>query len=252
MNCRSACASATLLTGRAASKTRPAPLAIAVAAGSGQTSSTVYVSNWLPNEMSQTDWSEFSSQWVERNPEVATDPANVSSGTTPVPNATVEKILMGSPDAATAPLIVVVTNDGSTETHYCVNGDATDSSWSWAVYAMPGDATTILDMAFGYFKVGTGGKAGTYVLFQAGDDQPLQLAFTTPIQPVNSETTAYTHYMTPPDGAACIAALPAPTAPHYTNLYFGGDGINSMASNVQTRKQNVATATAHTGRATPR
>lgn len=193
---------------------------IAVSASPGQTSTPVYLTGWLGNDLASTDWSAFAtSGWTLRAPVVPVDPNNLSAGTTPVSGATVERILVGATNSASKPpLIVVSATQQSSDLHWFVNGDAADGSWSWSVYAMPEDADQILDMCVGYMSQGL----GTYVLYTLGADT--ELIFTTANLPGSGQTLPYTHFLTAPAGSRCLAALPDPAA-HYTNLYVGGDGV---------------------------
>lgn len=210
-------------------------ISMAAAPLDGQTSSEVYVTTWLSDTMEDTDWSNFvaDAQWHAQQANIPLDPTNLSAGTTVVNNALANRLLMSDGGLNESPLVIVVVDQNNIETHYFVNGDVNDSSWSWAVYQMPKDAQEILDIELGYMNAG-GGVHGTYVLYRI--DNVISLDFVSVVAPVGEDANPYIHELTAPEGAACLASLPDPSE-RFSNLYVAGSGVYYFDH--QTQPQSV-------------
>lgn len=206
-------------------------IALATKPSGGQTSSVVYFTGWLSNDFKGTDWSAFADNWTRRDPEIPTNPDALGEGCQPVANAVATDILMGSQGSADKPAaIIVVVQEAPSANHYFVNGDPSSTLWSWTVYPLPENPDRILDIAFGYVPAGPG-VFGTYVLYEIGGTR--ELYFVGATAPV-ADQNPYNLKLDVDPTAECLASLADPVAPHYSNLYVGGTGIDFYAHQTQT------------------
>lgn len=206
-------------------------IALATKPSGGQTSSVVYFTSWLSNDFKDTDWSAFADNWTRRDPEIPTNPDALGEGSQPVANAVATDILMGSQGSADKPAaIIVVVQEGPSANHYFVNGDPSSTLWSWTVYPLPENPDRILDLAFGYVPAGPG-VFGTYVLYEIGGTR--ELYFVGATAPV-ADQNPYNLKLDVNPAAESLASLADPVAPHYSNLYVGGTGIDFYAHQTQT------------------
>lgn len=183
-------------------------LALAVAASTGGETSMLYVTDWLPNNPTQTDWSNFAPQW---QPRALTCSNGADQGL--LDGVVVQKILLGPATNATQiPLLVVATAKTNDAEHWFVNANGSDSSWLWTLYPLPENAMSLLDLALGTMSYGP----GTYALYETAN-QATELVF-------SSTDGFFNRPLTPPAGATTLVTIPDASAPHNSALYVAGEG----------------------------
>jgi hypothetical protein len=206
-------------------------IAIATAPDAEGASSDVYLTGWLDNDFTATDWSGFASQWLCRSAVIPLDPDDPAAGSQPLNGAVATDVLLGNQGSADKPAaLIVVTQEDADANHYFVNTDSASTQWSWAVYPLPENPDQILGIAFGYVPAGPG-VFGTYLLYELGGTR--ELYFVGAVTPV-ADQGAYNLKLDVDQAAQCIAALADPAAPHYSNLYTGGSGVDVYSHQTQT------------------
>jgi hypothetical protein len=183
-------------------------LAVAFDAGS---STRLYVTPPLGNDLAAADWRDLEKSWVPR-------PA-------PEPVGSVTGITMGVPDGRTAPLTIVATEQDGRAYHWIVDADPGSTARIWQRYVLPENATTLIDLSIGVVD----GNRGVYALYDlAGGERRLE--FTSLPDPKYHKTLNYAFDL--PARVERIEALDGGLGS--TDLFAAGDGVYVFSRSART------------------
>lgn len=175
-------------------------LALAVSPKGKPTQSTLYITPFITNDPTLTDWATVGQQWVAR----------------PFPNdkVKIDNIRIGASDGQSALGLAAVATENAVE-HYLFNTDAGDKTWLWRKFQLPENAVELQDLAIGTVS----GDRGVYALYSTSAGQTLE--FTTLPDPVYHKSSRYNFPLLA--SATSIVALPGKGNSH--DLYMAGDGL---------------------------
>ncbi|MGF7048258.1 hypothetical protein J2T13_002765 [Paenibacillus sp. DS2015] len=162
--------------------------------------STLYLTPFITNDTTLTDWSKVGKQWVKR-PFIAND-------------ASISGIWIGACDGQSALGVAAVAIEGSIE-HYVFNTNVGDNTWLWRKFPLPENAIAIKDLAIGIVY----GDPGVYALYETSAGQTLE--FTSLPDPIYHKSANYHFPLS--TNATSIATLPGNG--NSDDLYVAGDGI---------------------------
>ncbi|WP_027084484.1 hypothetical protein [Cohnella panacarvi] len=195
-------------------------LALAMAPKEKSNHSTLYITPYLSNDPTVTDWPNVVNQWVERP---------FTDG-----NVEIQEIVNGTAgDSSTAPLGIVAVQNSDTSEHYFVNLDASDNTWTWQKFVLPENATKIHDLAIGTLE----GDIGVYALYDTSSGQSLE--FTSLPDPTYHKSSSYA--FTLPGKMRAITALPNDQSDSF-DLYVAGEGLYVYEASVLQDATEIASS----------